>query len=148
MGGGGIGWKEMEIETRYTLYRFPLSTPFPLFGVIAILTEGMDFSMYTRFVCRDLWDRSGGGGISFTEFGPVLIPINGTRCTAEVVSRIGWKIGWNRLLPDLVSSPVPILSSRAGCNPKDDHFQTRWRENWTSLGHVALQKGIIQGAAG
>lgn len=44
-------------------------------------------------------------------------------------------------------SALFILSTRAGCNPKDDRFQTRWTENWMSLGHVAWL-GIIQEAAG
>lgn len=136
---------------RNALHALPLSPlhPFPSFRGNCDLNGGDGFfNVHPICLSRFVGQEWGGGGISFTEFGPVLIPINGTRCTAEVVSRIGWKIGWNRLLPDLVSSPVPILSSRAGCNPKDDHFQTRWRENWTSLGHVALQKGIIQEAAG
>lgn len=143
---------------RNTLHALPASPlhPFPSSRGNCDLDEGGDGSLniqpicLSRFVGREEWGEGGCfkiRGNFFTEFAPVLIPIIGIRCTAEVVSRIGWKIGWNRLL-SAPSSPPFILSSRAGCNPKDDHFQTRWRENWTSLGHVALQKGIIEEAAG
>lgn len=103
---------------RNTLHALPASPlhPFPSSRGNCDLDEGGDGSLniqpicLSRFVGREEWGEGGCfkiRGNFFTEFAPVLIPIIGIRCTAEVVSRIGWKIGWNRLL----SPPPPSCSS-------------------------------------